>query len=352
MSQVSAVLSLPYLQAAQAQKHVTHNEALRILDVAVQLAVSSRSQTVPPANPDVGTRHIVPVAALGDWAGQQGRIAVFDDGAWSFQDPLPGWSAQVLDEGVRVVHSGTGWVVPGLGGAQADWLGLNTVADAENRLSVAAPATLLSHEGAGHQLKVNKAAAADTASLLFQTGFSGRAEMGLAGTNEFSLKVSVDGIGWITALLANPASGLLSAPVGVNAQTLTLAGSQVLARSNLLGTVSQSGGVPTGAVIQRGSNANGEFVRLADGTQICTVIGLPLSVTSATGAIFFSGTTALWTYPAAFVVAPVVVAHVPGSTARWATASANASQAGLRHFSGASSATDLNTAALAVGRWF
>ena len=41
-------------------------------------------------------------------------------------------------------------------------------------------------------------------------------------------------------------------------------------RGNLLGTVNQSGGVPTGAVIQRGSNANGEFVRLADGTQICT----------------------------------------------------------------------------------
>ncbi|WP_303698689.1 phage tail protein [Pseudomonas aeruginosa] len=39
---------------------------------------------------------------------------------------------------------------------------------------------------------------------------------------------------------------------------------------NILGTVSQSGGVPTGAIIERGSNANGEYVRFADGTQICT----------------------------------------------------------------------------------
>lgn len=38
---------------------------------------------------------------------------------------------------------------------------------------------------------------------------------------------------------------------------------------NLVGTVSQSGGVPTGAIIERGSNANGEYVRYADGTQIC-----------------------------------------------------------------------------------
>ena len=41
-------------------------------------------------------------------------------------------------------------------------------------------------------------------------------------------------------------------------------------QSNILGTVSQSGGVPTGAIIERGSNANGEFVKYADGTLICT----------------------------------------------------------------------------------
>ena len=44
----------------------------------------------------------------------------------------------------------------------------------------------------------------------------------------------------------------------------------VYTSGSIVGTVSQSGGVPTGAIIQRGSNANGEFVRYADGTQICT----------------------------------------------------------------------------------
>lgn len=53
------------------------------------------------------------------------------------------------------------------------------------------------------------------------------------------------------------------------ALTLLKAGG-AYAKDNILGTVSQSGGVPTGAIIERGSNANGEYVRFADGTQICT----------------------------------------------------------------------------------
>lgn len=64
--------------------------------------------------------------------------------------------------------------------------------------------------------------------------------------------------------------------------------------ANILGTASQSGGVPTGAIIERGSNANGEYVRFADGTQICTTA----QRTYAIGALdlpwpaaFFAGTT-------------------------------------------------------------
>ena len=67
---------------------------------------------------------------------------------------------------------------------------------------MAADATLLTHDGSGHQIKVNKASATDTASLLFQTGFSGRAEMGLAGNDDFSVKVSADGAAWTEALAA------------------------------------------------------------------------------------------------------------------------------------------------------
>jgi hypothetical protein len=52
-------------------------------------------------------------------------------------------------------------------------------------------------------------------------------------------------------------------------QSSAISPSALYAQSNILGTVSQSAGVPTGAIIERGSNANGEYVRYADGTQIC-----------------------------------------------------------------------------------
>lgn len=47
---------------------------------------------------------------------------------------------------------------------------------------------------------------------------------------------------------------------------------KAVTNNNILGTVSQFGGLPTGAIIERGSNANGEYVKLADGTMICTAI--------------------------------------------------------------------------------
>jgi len=64
-------------------------------------------------------------------------------------------------------------------------LGVQTSADATNRLAVSSEATLLTHAGADHQLKINKASTGDSASLLFQTGWSGRAEMGPPGGGRF-----------------------------------------------------------------------------------------------------------------------------------------------------------------------
>lgn len=72
-------------------------------------------------------------------------------------------------------------------------------------------------------------------------------------------------------------------------------------KQNILGTVSQSGGFPTGAIIERGSSANGEYVRYADGTQICW-----REFSSQNVAANSAGSTQTWTYPAGFSVAPVV----------------------------------------------
>ena len=94
----------------------------------------------------------------------------------------------------------------GLGGATAD---------ATNRLSINAPAGLFNNAGAGHQIKVNKAAATDTGSFLFQTGFSGRAEFGLTGSDDFQIKVSGDGATWFNALQLERTSGRVRAMVAL-----------------------------------------------------------------------------------------------------------------------------------------
>ncbi len=219
MPDTTTILSLPLILPAQAQKHVTHNEALTALDVIVQLAVINRTLTTPPALPGVGDRHIVPAAAIAAWAGQAGKIAVYAATGWQFVTPLPGWQAFDRAEGKMVVFDGAVWALPaGSGGIETTpLLGVNATANTTNRLSVTSPAVLFNHAGAGHQVKVNKAATTDTASLLFQTGFSGRAEMGTMGSDGFGIKVSADGSGFATAMTVVPANGIVSLPAGVAA---------------------------------------------------------------------------------------------------------------------------------------
>jgi hypothetical protein len=208
----TTILSLPLILPAQAQKHVTHNEALVALDLIVQLAVINRTLTVPPALPSIGDRHIVAAGATGPWVGQAGRIALFTEAGWQFTAPLPGWQAYVMAESQMAFYNGLTWIALSDGPFSVGQLGVSATADATNRLTVSSPATLLNHAGSGHQLKLNKAAAADTASLLFQTGFSGRAEMGTAGSDDFSVKVSADGATFFTALEAEAATGEVTLP--------------------------------------------------------------------------------------------------------------------------------------------
>ena len=59
---------------------------------------------------------------------------------------------------------------------------------------------------------LNKAGVAETASLLYQTAFSGRAEMGLAGNDDFSIKVSPDGTTFTEALRVDAATGAVALP--------------------------------------------------------------------------------------------------------------------------------------------
>lgn len=299
-------LSLPLIQPSQAQKHVTHNSALELLDVISQLHVLEKDAEVPPASPVNGDAYALGAAPQGAWAGQGGAIALRSNGGWLFIAPRNGW--RLWDEASEelFVRKSDSWQ-PLSTLQNAAGVGINTSFDATNRLSVAADATLLTHDGAGggHQLKVNKDQPANTASLLFQTSYSGRAEMGTMGNDAFAIKVSADGAQFVTALSFDSVTGVAGGMAIQQTPDDVTPGRLMRANwgygpGNAIGAVSENGGVPTGAIIESGQTVNGEYVRFADGTQICTE-ALTLD---------FAGDNRIettWEFPVAFSGVPQLV---------------------------------------------
>jgi Protein of unknown function (DUF2793) len=209
---------LPLIMPSQAQKHVTHNEALTLLDGLIHLVIKTTGETAPPASAAVDDAFLVGVPAAGAWFGQEGKLAFNTDAGWRFAAPARGIIAffAAANE-LRIYEQGT-WTKLGnfTGPVSYATLGVNTSADAVNRLAVrsnAALFTALEAADGGNgdvQIKLNKETLADTASILFQSGFSGRAELGLAGSDSFSVKVSADGSSWSTALSVSPATGIVT----------------------------------------------------------------------------------------------------------------------------------------------
>ena len=102
-------LGLPLVAAGQSQKHVTVNEGLAILDDLVQLAVRDAGRTAPPVAPAEGDRHIVGAGGSGAWAGADGKVAVWQDGAWRFYAPAPGWVAYAQASNRFMAWDGAHW---------------------------------------------------------------------------------------------------------------------------------------------------------------------------------------------------------------------------------------------------
>jgi lysophospholipase L1-like esterase len=195
-----------------------HNEALRSLDAIVQLVVLDKDLAVPPGSPAEGSRYIVAASPSGAWAGQAAKIAAYQDGAWMFYAPGEGWLAWVADEDKLYAYSGTVWDEFTSAGTGVPLWGINTTADTTNRLALKSPASLFDNVGNGHQQKINKAAAGDTASQLFQTGYSGRAEYGLTGDDDFHVKVSPDGSAWTEALVVDRTTAAIDVKKSLRAQ--------------------------------------------------------------------------------------------------------------------------------------
>jgi len=126
-------------------------------------------------------------------------------------------------------------------------------------------------------------------------------------------------------------------------------------RGNILGTVAQASGVPTGAVIERGSNANGEYIRFADGTQICTKSVGTGDPTINAGAFAVISTSS---YPASFAASPQQFLAYDGS---WAPVALVNNEGKSASATGSLIISNQDTVAhqfvgvfnvFAIGRWF
>lgn len=104
-------LGLPYVAAAQAQKHVIVNEAFMRLDGLVQTAAESRVTAAQPASPADGAIYILPASPTGAaWTGRPaGTVMRFEAGGWAALPVSEGHLAWLKDENAAVVFDGAAW---------------------------------------------------------------------------------------------------------------------------------------------------------------------------------------------------------------------------------------------------
>ncbi len=299
-------LGITLVEQAQAQKEVTVNMALARIDAVLNNGAKSKAVTTPPGSPAAGDVYIVAALPTGAWAGQAGNIAYFDT-VWRFITPREGITLWVNDEDLSYSFDGAAWVLTSNPNQfqNLSMLGVNATADSTNKLLVASSAVLFNHIGAGTQVKLNKNAASDTASFLFQTGFSGRAEFGTTGDDNFTLKVSSNGSTWLSALKIMAATGRVafkSLATGVSAAGTTQGTATALTRSfNEVTTVAASAGVVLPApeageiVMVANQGANALSVYPASGHSINNLsANTAQSLATDTRRVFFALSTSKW----------------------------------------------------------
>ena len=104
-------LSLPLLAPGQAQKEMSHNEALARLDLAAQAAVIAVGTNISPTGPEPGQAWIVGTEPEGEWTGQAGAIAGWTEGGWRFLSPREGMRAWVAEGAGFALFTSGAWKI-------------------------------------------------------------------------------------------------------------------------------------------------------------------------------------------------------------------------------------------------
>ena len=143
----SARLALPLLQSGQAQKEVTHNEALALLDLAVQAGVAAVGVNAPPDAPAPGACWIVGTTPTGAWAGHAAALAGWTDGGWRFVAATEGMAVWSVADVMAARYVGGAWTVGGLVGHALQIDGLRVVGPRADPIVAPAGGTVIDSEG-------------------------------------------------------------------------------------------------------------------------------------------------------------------------------------------------------------
>jgi hypothetical protein len=99
------------LQSGQAQKEVTHNEAVAMADMLMQSVIVSVAPGSVPASPSFGQCWIVGAGASGAWAAHDHALACWTSGGWRFAAAFSGMSVWSLADNAVARFDGSGWII-------------------------------------------------------------------------------------------------------------------------------------------------------------------------------------------------------------------------------------------------
>lgn len=103
-------LALPLLAAGQAQKEVSHNEALTRIDLAAHASVIAIGTEVPPEDPEPGQCWVLGESPTGAWSGHADAIAGWTEGGWRLLEPCEGMRVWIEESEAFALFTGGGWI--------------------------------------------------------------------------------------------------------------------------------------------------------------------------------------------------------------------------------------------------
>lgn len=107
-------LKLPYLVESQAQKEITHNEALEIIDVLLHASVIALGENTPPEIKSTsvtrGDCYIAGLEPTGEWEDHPNALCYYMGGGWNFIEPFEGLTVWVRGLKCHYTYDGFEWV--------------------------------------------------------------------------------------------------------------------------------------------------------------------------------------------------------------------------------------------------